>query len=105
MNTSATLRYANGTRIVAGGVEIYINLIASAYLYPDGTNGPSWRSMTGEIGSVLVDDTDATVSGNYPYAIKPEVLSNLALAPLDVDVAAKLDSRYSAGARHLGAWL
>lgn len=103
LSSSTSPRFANGVRTVANGVEIYATMTGSAYLYPEGTNGPSWKTLTGETGSAFVDNSDATTTGVYPYAVKPAVLATITPQPLDSTTATRIGR--TPGEAHLGAWL
>lgn len=102
LSSSGTPRFANGVT-ASGGVEIYSNMTGNATLYPGGASAPSWKTITGETGSVFVDNSDATTTSSYPYTVKSAVLSTITPQSLDSITAGRTER--TPGQTHVGAWL
>lgn len=103
LSSSVSPRFANGARSTPpSGIEIYATMTGSVYLYPDGTSGPSWKTLTGETGSIFVDNSNAATSTTYPITINPSVAAQVMSQPLDTTTANRTGR--TPGETHLGAW-
>lgn len=103
LSTTATPRFINGSGEAYGSVEIFNSMTGNATVFPGGASTPSWKTITGETGSVLIDNRSAFVASSYPWTVNPSDLTSVTPTPLPADIAAKFDR--SAGEAHLGAWL
>lgn len=89
-------RFANGQNS-SGDVVGWFSMTGNDHL-----GGPSWSSITGEVGSQLVTGRDVVESGSTTYAIKPVESAAVNVLSLPAEVAARCEK--TAGTTHLGAW-
>lgn len=100
LTSTSPLRFANGARDIDGEAEVvtWFEMAGNDHL-----GGPSWVSVTGESGSVLVTGRDVmeTAAGEN-FVVKDVEANVVGLQPLPAGIASKVER--TAGVKHLGAW-